>query len=166
MKNNILLGNPGKFYEDFKKGEVIIHRLGRTVTYQDNIFFTNFLLNTAPLHFDKEYMEQTEFHKPLLVMTMTYAIVCGIVSDVFKNVIEVKEVRNLRMISPVFDGDTIHVKTEIIETKEIPERKDIGLVTAKHIGFKDYFKTQVIEFERDLYVLKKSYFFELIKKLQ
>jgi acyl dehydratase len=58
-------GYPGRFFEDFAKGERIVHRLGRTVTYQDNLYFTHTLLNTNPVHFDKEYAELTEFKRPL-----------------------------------------------------------------------------------------------------
>lgn len=153
----IISGYTGKFFEDFVKGEKILHRLGRTVTYQDNLYFTHTLLNVAPLHFDKEYMERTEFGKPLLVMTMTMAVTYGITSELFKNSAGEIEIRNFRMLAPVFDGDTLHVETEILDLKEHPERKDVGVVVVKHRVYKNNFSQIVCEFERELMIYKRDY---------
>lgn len=155
-------GFEGYFYEDLKKGEKIIHRLGKTVTYQDNLFFTHFLLNTAPLHFDNEYMQFTEFKKPLLVMTMTYAVVCGIASVDFKNIVEEVEIRNLKMNAPVFDGDTIHVETEVVDKIDDEKNEGIGIVVLKHKGYKNNFSQQIIEFERVVKILKRGSFQKLV----
>jgi acyl dehydratase len=154
---SVVSGYPGRCFEDFVKGEKIIHRYGRTVTYQDNLFFTHFLLNTAPLHFDKEYMELTEFKQPLLVMTMTLGITCGIASEEFKNMASEVEIRNLRMVAPIFDGDTLHVETEILDVREHPERKDVGVVVVRHRTYKNNFSQLVCEFERELLIYKRDY---------
>ena len=151
-------GSTGRFFEDFKRGEVIVHRLGRTVTYQDNLYFTHTLLNTAPLHFDEEYMEHTEFGKPLLVMTMTLAVAYGITSETFKNVYREVEIRNLRFHAPVFHGDTLHVETEVLETREHPERRELGIVVVRHRVYKEGFSKLVCEFERVVEVYKRSWF--------
>jgi len=154
---DVISGYVGKCFEDFKEGEKIIHRFGRTVTFEDNKILTHIFFNTAPLHFDKEYMEMTEFKQPLLVATMTIGMVCGIASEEFKNIAGELEVRDLRFRAPVFDGDTIHVETEVLEVKEHPEREDVGIVRVKHKAYKDNFKTLVCEFERVLLVYKRKY---------
>jgi itaconyl-CoA hydratase len=159
-------GYEGLLFEDLKKGDKIVHRLGKTVTYQDNLLFTHLLLNTAPLHFDNEYMQLTEFKKPLLVMTMTYAVVIGIASIDFKNVVEEVEIRNLKMHSPVFDGDTIHVETEVLDKFEDKENEKLGIVVLRHKGYKDNFKQIVIEFERVVKIFKRKYFPRYIHKTQ
>jgi len=153
----IVAGYAGKFFEDFSKGEKIVHRLGRTVTYQDNLYFTHSLLNAAPLHFDREYMERTEFGRPILVMTMTLAVAYGITSELFKNSAGELEIRSLRMLAPVFDGDTLHIETEILDLRDHPEREDVGIVVARHRVYKDNFSQLVCEFERELMVYKRSH---------
>lgn len=153
---SVFLGYPGLFFEDVKPGQVIVHRLGRTVTFQDNLFFSHTLLNTACLHFDKEYMEFTEFKQPLLVMTMVLGITYGIASEDFKNVAREVEVRNMRMLAPVFDGDTLHVVTEIMETSESPSRNDAGVVVARHKTYKNNYSTQVMQVDRELLLYKRS----------
>ena len=49
--------NAGKYFEDFKEGQVIKHSVGRTVTDVDNIWFTLLTNNTNPVHFNKDYAE-------------------------------------------------------------------------------------------------------------
>jgi itaconyl-CoA hydratase len=149
-------GYPGRFFEDFAKGERIVHRLGRTATYQDNLYFTHTLLNTNPVHFDKEYTELTEFKRPLLVMTMTIALTYGITSETFKNAYKEIGIKDLRFTAPVFDGDTLHVETEILDVREVG-REDSGLIVAKHRVYKNNFSQLVCEFTREVLVYKRAY---------
>jgi len=149
-------GYPGRFFEDFVKGERILHRLGRTVTYQDNLYFTHTLLNTNPIHFDKEYAELTEFKRPLLLMTMTIALVYGITSETFKNVYRELGIKDLRFIAPVFDGDTLHVESEILDVREVG-REDSGLVVVKHRVYKNNLSQVVCEFIREALMYKKAH---------
>ena len=73
----------GRFYEDFEVGDEYRHGLGRTLTQNDNIWFTLLTQNTAPLHFDAHYAAQTEFGRPLINSCLTLALVTGqTVSDV------------------------------------------------------------------------------------
>lgn len=148
-------GYPGLFFEDVKPEQVIVHRLGRTVTYQDNLFFSHSLLNTACLHFDKEYMQFTEFKQPLLVMTMVLGITFGIVSEDFKNIAREVEIRNMKMLAPVFDGDTLHVVTEILETKQHTERSDVGVVVVRHKTYKNNYAVQVMQVDREFLLYKR-----------
>ncbi len=149
-------GYSGKFFEDFVKGEKIVHKLGRTVTYQDNVYFTHTQLNVAPIHFDAEYMKGTEFGKPILVMTMTLAIAYGITSEVFENVYKEVEIRDLKFTAPVFDGDTLHVETEVLDVKEVPGRSDVGDVIVRHRVYKNNFSQLVCEFVREVWVYKRE----------
>ena len=49
----------GRYFEDFKVGDIYEHRPGRTLTLTDNIWFTTLTMNTHPLHFDAEYAKHT-----------------------------------------------------------------------------------------------------------
>ncbi|MCS7137814.1 MAG: MaoC family dehydratase [Candidatus Caldarchaeum sp.] len=153
----IITGYPGFLYETVEEGQVIVHRLGRTVTFQDNLFLSHTLLNTACLHFDKEYMQITEFKQPLLVMTMVMGITYGIVSEDFKNIAREVEIRNMRMLAPVFDGDTLHVISEILEKRPHVGREDVGIVRIRHKTYKNNFSTQVMELEREVLMYKREH---------
>ncbi|MES3015943.1 MAG: MaoC family dehydratase, partial [Pseudomonadota bacterium] len=59
-------GWEGRFFEDFEVGDEYRHPLGRTLTQQDNIWFTLLTQNVAAVHFDVHYAAQTEFARPLV----------------------------------------------------------------------------------------------------
>jgi itaconyl-CoA hydratase len=151
-------GYLGKFFEDLKVGEIIVHKYGRTVTYDLNLLFTNFLLNDSPLHSDSNYMEKTEFKQILLLSSMTLAVAIGIASLDFKNVVWDEGIYNVKFLKPVFNGDTLRVITEIMELREHEERKELGIVKLKHEVYKNGYEEKVCEFERVIWLLKKEYF--------
>jgi itaconyl-CoA hydratase len=73
----------GRLFEDFVVGDIYHHLPGRTISQNDNAWFTLLTMNTHPLHFDEEYAAATEFGRPLVASPLTVAIVVGMsVSDV------------------------------------------------------------------------------------
>src|SRR5438552_19169338 len=70
-------GWEGRFFEDFEVGDIYRCRLGRTVTENDNIWFTLLTNNTNQIHFNNEYGKRTEFGKCLINSALTLAIVAG-----------------------------------------------------------------------------------------
>jgi len=126
----------GRFFEDFEVGDVYEHPLGRTITSADNIWFTLLTQNTAPIHFDHHYAAQTEFGKPLVNSCLTLALVTGqSVSDVSQNVMANLGWDEVRLPNPVFEGDTIHSRSEVLELRESRSRPNVGIVTVRTTGF-------------------------------
>ena len=70
-------GWEGRFLEDFTVGDVYRHAHGRTITETDNTWFTLLTNNTHDIHFNADYASRTEFGRPLVVSTLTLAIVTG-----------------------------------------------------------------------------------------
>src|SRR5437867_11443731 len=70
-------GWEGRYFEDFEIGDIYRCRLGRTVTENDNIWFTLLTNNTNQIHFNNEYGKRTEFGKCLINSALTLAIVAG-----------------------------------------------------------------------------------------
>ena len=79
----VITGWEGRYFEDFTVGDVYRCRVGRTVTENDNIWFTLLTNNTNQIHFNNEYGKRTEFGKCLINSALTLAIVAGMgVADV------------------------------------------------------------------------------------
>jgi itaconyl-CoA hydratase len=147
----------GRFFEDFEIGDVYEHPLGRTVTTTDNAWFTLLTQNTAAIHFDRHYAEQTEFGKPLVDSTFTLALVTGqSVTDVSQNVFANLGWDEVRLPNPVFEGDTIYSRSEVLEKRESRSRPEVGIVKVKTIGFNQD-GTVVITFSRTIMVYKKDH---------
>src|SRR6266699_4882133 len=138
----------GRFYEDFEVGDIYQHPLGRTITTTDNLWFTLLTQNTAPIHIDHQYASQTEFGKPLVNSTFTLALVTGqSVSDISQNVLANLGWDEVRLPSPVFEGDTIYSRSEVLEKRESQSRPNVGIVRVKTTGFKQD-GVIVIEYKR------------------
>jgi acyl dehydratase len=146
----------GRFFEDFRVGDVYHHALGRTVTETDNSWFTLLTQNTAPLHFDKHYASQTEFGRPLVNSTFTLALVTGqSVSDVSQNVMANLGWDQVRLLKPLFEGDTVYSKSEVLELRDSKSRPNVGVVTVRTTGFNQD-GIILIEFNRTLLVYRRG----------
>jgi itaconyl-CoA hydratase len=147
----------GRFFEDFEVGDVYEHPLGRTVTTTDNAWFTLLTQNTAAIHFDRHYAEQTEFGQPLVDSTFTLALVTGqSVTDVSQNVFANLGWDEVRLPAPVFEGDTIYSQSEVLEQRESKSRPDVGIVKVKTTGFNQDGEV-VITFNRTIMVYKRKH---------
>jgi itaconyl-CoA hydratase len=96
----------GRFLEDFAIGDAYKSRLGRTVTEVDNTWFTLLTMNTNQMHFNRSFAERTEFGRPLVVSTLTLAIVLGLsVADTSENAVANLGWEDITLPRPVFAGD-------------------------------------------------------------
>jgi len=125
----------GRYFDDFKVGDVYEHRPGKTVTEYDNHLFTLMTLNTHPLHFDAEYAKGSEFGRNLVVSTYTLSLLIGMsVTDISQKAIANLGMDDVKCTAPVFAGDTIYGESEVISKRESKSRPGQGIVTVKTIG--------------------------------
>ncbi|MGQ0501872.1 MAG: MaoC family dehydratase [Panacagrimonas sp.] len=149
-------GWEGRYFEDFEVGDVYPHALGRTITQNDNIWFTLLTQNTAPLHFDVHYAAQTEFKKPLVNSCLTIALVTGqSVADVSQNVFANLGWDEVRLPHPVFEGDTIYSRSEVLDKRNSKSRPDVGIVTVRTEGLNQDGKI-IISFRRTLLAYRRG----------
>ena len=146
----------GRYLEDFKVGDIYEHRPGRTITENDNIWFTLLTMNQHPLHFDQEYAKHSEFGQPLVNSCLTLAIVAGMsVSDVSQKTIANLGWDKVKMPAPVFNGDTLYAESEVLGVRESKSRPTQGIVAIKTTG-KKADGTEVISFERNMLIPKRG----------
>jgi itaconyl-CoA hydratase len=143
-------------FEDFTTGMVLRHPIGRTVTATDNTWFTLLTVNTNSIHFDAHYASQTEFKRPLVDSTLTLAIVTGLsVADVSQHGINLGWT-DVRMPSPLFEGDTLYAQSEVMSTRASKSRPHMGIVEVKTIGFTQA-GVVVMEFRRTILIYKRGH---------
>ena len=149
-------GWSGRVYEDFEVGDIYCHPLGRTVLPTDNSWFTLLTQNTSPVHFDHAYAARTEFGKPLVNSCFVLSLVTGqSVVDLTQNVMANLGWDEVRLPQPVFEGDTIYSRSEVLEKRESKSRPNVGIVRVKTTGFKQD-GTVVIEYKRTFMVYKRG----------
>ncbi|HEV2986728.1 MAG TPA: MaoC family dehydratase [Vicinamibacterales bacterium] len=150
-------GWSGRAFEDFTIGDVYEHPLGRTVLAADNVWFTCLTMNTNPIHFDAEYASRTEFKKPLVNSCFTLALVTGqSVIDLTMNGVANLSWDEVRMPNPLFEGDTVYSKSEVLDTRESKSRPTAGIVQVKTTGVNQHGAT-IIEFKRTFMVWKRDH---------
>ena len=150
-------GWTGRVFEDFTVGDVYQHPLGRTILEADNTWFTLLTQNTNPIHFDQAWSAQTEFGKPLINSCLTLSLVTGqSVTDLSQNVMANLGWDGVTLPHPVFAGDTIYSRSEILEARVSKSRPNVGIVKAKTTGFNQD-GTVVIEFERTFMVYRRGH---------
>ena len=156
-------GWTGRVYEDFDVGDIYSHPLGRTVLSADNIWFTLLTQNTNPIHFDHAYASKTEFGRPLVDSTFTLALVTGqSVADISQNALANLGWDEVRLPNPVFEGDTIYSRSEVLEKRESKSRPQVGIVRFKTTGINQD-GTIVIEFTRTVMVYKRGHVPETVR---
>jgi itaconyl-CoA hydratase len=152
----VVEGWTGRFFEDFKVGDIYRSRIGRTITDADNIWFTLITNNSNQIHFNAEYAKRTEFKQMLVNSALTIAVVAGMgVMDVSENGFALGW-DAITLPNPLFVGDTLYCQQEVIEVRESKSRPDSGIVKVKTLGVKQD-GTIVIEYARSVMVWKRAH---------
>jgi acyl dehydratase len=127
---------PGLYYEELEPGAVIEHATRRTVSETDNLLFCSLTLNTAPLHIDAEYAKESIYGQRLVNSLFILGLVTGItVPDTTQGTtLGNLGFKETSFPKPVFHGDTIRVRTEILDKRESKSRDDSGIVFFRHLG--------------------------------
>jgi itaconyl-CoA hydratase len=146
----------GRCLEDFTVGDVYGHAHGRTITEADNTWFALLTNNPHDIHSNADYSSRTEFGRPLVVSTLTLAIVTGLsVADVSQNAVANLGWDKVKLTAPVFAGDTIYAESEVIEVRPSRSRPGQGLVRVRTRGFNQRDET-VVTFERAVLVYARA----------
>jgi itaconyl-CoA hydratase len=149
-------GWQGRVYEDFEVGDVYPHPLGRTVTQNDNIWFSLLTMNTNPIHFDSAYSAQTEWGTPLINSAFTLSLVMGMsVGDISQNAVNLGW-DEIRLPNPLYEGDTVYAQSEVLDKRESASRPHQGIVTIRTTGMNQD-GLPVITFKRTVLVYKRGY---------
>ena len=117
----------------------------------------------SSIHFDHHYASQTEYKKPLVDSTFTLALVTGqSVTDISQNVMANLGWDEVRLPNPVFEGDTIYSKSEVLSKRESKSRSNVGIVSFHTTGYNQE-GTTVIEFKRTVMVFKRGHVPQRVK---
>jgi itaconyl-CoA hydratase len=130
--------NRGLYYEDVVVGEIVEHRPGRTVTEADNLWQSLLSLNLNPLHIDAAYAAKTEWGRPLVSSLVTLSIVTGMsVNSTSARGIANLGWEEIRLLAPVFVGDTLYAESEFLKKRLSRSRPTLGVITCATRGFKE-----------------------------
>ncbi|MBN9426728.1 MAG: MaoC family dehydratase [Burkholderiales bacterium] len=125
---------PGLYYEQFHTGQVFDHPWRRTVSEADNVLFSCLTMNPAQLHLDEEYCKTTEWGQRIVNSMFTAGLMVGMsVNDTtLGTTVANLGMTDMRFPKPVFHGDTLRSRTEVLSMRESRSRPDAGIVEFEH----------------------------------
>jgi len=125
---------PGLYFEQLEEGQVFEHPWTRTVTETDNILFSSMTMNPAKLHIDAAYSATTEFKQPIVNSLFTLGLMIGMtVNDTtYGTTVANLGMDEVRFPKPVFQGDTLRVRSEVLNKRASKSRPGQGIVEFRH----------------------------------
>ncbi len=145
----------GNYFEDFQKGSVIDHQLSKTITESDNNMFCLLTMNHHPLHLNQQYAAQSQHQKVVVVGTLVFSLVVGMtVPDISGKAIANLEYEGILHLDPVYLGDTLYARTEILDTIPSKSKKDRGVIYVETIAYNQD-GIDVLKFRRKVLVKRK-----------
>lgn len=124
----------GRTFGEWQVGDRIEHPIRRTVTETDNLLFSTMTHNPQPLHIDAEAAARSEFGRILVNGTFTFSLMVGLSvgETTLGTLVANLGYDKLVMPKPVFLGDTLRARTEVVELRESRSRPEAGIVSFRH----------------------------------
>lgn len=147
--------NPGRYFEDFRLGEVLAHATPRTLTAGDVALYTAFYGPRFALFSADSFAQTCGLGQspidPLVVFHMVFG---KTVPDVSLNAVANLGYADGRFLAPVHAGDTVSSSSEVIGLKENSNRKT-GVVYVRTTGINQH-GTAVLTYVRWVMVRKRD----------
>ena len=119
----------GNFLEDFRPGQLLRHKGGKTVTEGLFTTFTEFAMTTNPLAKNARYARKHGFEGLVVPPGLTMLIAFSqTVEDVSENARTNLEYIDMRFGDPVYVGDTIEAETKVLGVRASKSRPNLGIV--------------------------------------
>jgi 2-methylfumaryl-CoA hydratase len=146
----------GNFFEDFRIGGTLRHKVGKTITEGLYNAFTEFSMTTNPLHKNRRYAQRYGYRDmpmpPGLVMNVVFS---QSVEDISENARVNLEYIDMRFGVPVFLGDTIEVSSLVLGLTPSSRDEDRGVVHVQTTG-RNQDGDVVLTYERKVQVWKSD----------
>ena len=109
----------------------------RTVTETDNTLFSTLTMNPQPLHLDESFAKTTEFGGRIVNSLFTLSLLIGmtVYETTLGTTIANLGFEEIAFPAPVFPGDSIHARTEVISARASASRPGQGVVVFEHRAF-------------------------------
>lgn len=125
----------GMYFEEFEVGQEIKHSLSKTIFESDNNFFSLLTMNHHPVHTNADYASHNQHGKVLVVGTLVFSLSVGMtVPDISGKAIANLDYENIKHLGPVFIGDTLYVRTKVLDKRESSSKPDRGVVYVETIA--------------------------------
>jgi 2-methylfumaryl-CoA hydratase len=147
--------DPGRFFEDFRLGEAIVHAVPRTVTAGDAALYIGLTGSRFALHCSDSFAAALGLGRAPIDDVLVFHIVFGrTVPDISLNAIANLGYAECRFGPPVYPGDTLATRSTVIGLKETSNR-ETGIAYVRSTGTNQRGET-VLDYVRWVLVRKRD----------
>jgi 2-methylfumaryl-CoA hydratase len=145
----------GNYFEDFRAGQILTHGPARTVTAGDVALYTALYGGRFAPQSSDEFARSLGFSSAPLDDLLVFHLVFGkTVPEVSLNAIANLGYAECRFLKPVFPGDTLGARSEVLGSRENANRES-GIVYVRSTGFNQR-QEPVLSYARWVMVRKRS----------
>ena len=145
----------GNFFEDFRLGQVIEHATPRTMTTGDAALYVALYGTRFAVQSSNAFAQAIGYPRAPIDDFLVFHIVLGkTVPDISVNAIANLGYADCRFLAPVYPGDTLSARSEVIGLRENSNRKS-GIVYVRSTGLRSD-GTAVLEYIRWVMVRKRD----------
>ncbi|MGL5735510.1 MAG: MaoC family dehydratase, partial [Beijerinckiaceae bacterium] len=113
------------------------HSDAMTVEEAEHMLATRLYQNTAKVHFDAMMQAQSRFGKRLIYGGHVISLARALSFNGLANAFHIAAINGGRHVAPLFAGGTVSAWSEILDTADIPGRRDIGALRIRTVATKD-----------------------------
>ncbi len=134
--DTVLAGSAHRF-SDYKAGEMIDHVDGITVEEAEHMIATRLYQNTARIHFNQFAESKGRFGRRLIYGGHAISLARALSFNGLANAFHVAAINGGRHVAPLFAGGTVFAWSEVLETADVPGRKDVGALRLRTVATRD-----------------------------
>ena len=124
----------GLLYEELDTTVEYVHSPGRTISEADNTLFSLMTMNQQALHVDAVFSAQTDYGSRLVNSLFTLSVAVGLSVNQLTQGTTIANLGfgRVEFPKPVFVGDTLLVRTTVLDKRLSRSRPEAGIVVFRH----------------------------------
>lgn len=155
IDSSMIKSSTGRFFEDFRIGEVIHHATPRTVTTGDVALYHGLFGPRFAVQSSDVFAQTIGYRQAPLDDLLVFHMIFGMtVPDISLNAVANLGYADCRFLKAVYPSDTLHAVSEVIGLRENSNRKT-GIVYVRSRGF-DQDGQAVLDYARWVMVRKRD----------
>ena len=131
------IGGSAHLWDDYEVGERIDHVDAMTIEEAEHMTATRLWHNTAKVHFNQHVESQGRFGRRIVYGGHVISIARALSFNGLANALTIAAINGGTHTNPTFAGDTVYAWSEVLETLELPGRRDLGALRVRTVATKD-----------------------------
>lgn len=155
LEDGSFMEQVGIYFEDLLPGEIYEHRPGKTFTEEENRLHALRSIELCPQYSDGHYIAKYSKNKMLIAEPFLVGVLTALTTRTFDRVVANLGWNNIKLIEPVYAGDTIYAVSEILDKRESKSRPTQGIMHVRSDAHNQEGKL-VCTYERYFLIYKKG----------